>query len=191
MSHRYQQRQTGELNGESKHVDNKINDVKEIDIKKENVKTERLSPMSMTTTTTTTTTTSAISSMTTSTTNTSVANNANAAAAAVAAAAHGDNNSNSSRSGTPSSSYPGTPPGCIADSREHGSSPLNTSSSHGQSGSHLKQMEQMMMSRNYSDFMRSLAAKYNNANPNEYVSNVFYVKGFEFERWRRRWWWWW
>jgi len=29
-------------------------------------------------------------------------------------------------------------------------------------------MEQMM-GRNYSDFMRSLAAKYNNANPNEYV----------------------
>lgn len=30
----------------------------------------------------------------------------------------------------------------------------------------LKHMEQMM-NRNYSDFMRSLAAKYNNANPNE------------------------
>jgi len=32
-------------------------------------------------------------------------------------------------------------------------------------------MEQMM-GRNYSDFMRSLAAKYNNANPNEYVCTV-------------------
>lgn len=147
MSHRYQ-RQVGEVNGETKHVESKLNDVKEIEVKKENVKTERLSPMTTITTTTTTTTTT----MTTSATS----GNANA---------HGDNNSNSSRSGTPSSSYPGTPPGGVTDPREHGSSPSNTSA-HGQ-GSHLKQMEQMMMSRNYSDFMRSLAAKYNNSNPNE------------------------
>ncbi|XP_059478676.1 uncharacterized protein LOC132198581 [Neocloeon triangulifer] len=33
----------------------------------------------------------------------------------------------------------------------------------------LKHMEQMM-NRNYSDFMRSLAAKYNNSNPNDYFS---------------------
>lgn len=57
-----------------------------------------------------------------------------------------DQNSNSSRSCTPSSSYPSTPP---------------------DPPSHLKQMEQMMMARNYSDFMRSLAAKYNHTNPNE------------------------
>ena len=29
------------------------------------------------------------------------------------------------------------------------------------------------MSRNYSDFMRSLAAKYNNSNPNEYRANGY------------------
>jgi len=57
-----------------------------------------------------------------------------------------DHNSNSSRSCTPSSSYPSTPP---------------------DAPSHLKQMEQMMMARNYSEFMRNLAAKYNHANPNE------------------------
>lgn len=63
-----------------------------------------------------------------------------------AAASLADQNSNSSRSCTPSSSYPNTPP---------------------DAPSHLKQMEQMMMARNYSDFMRSLAAKYNHTNPNE------------------------
>lgn len=120
----------GEVNGESKTVENKSTEGKEVEVKKENVKTERLSPATV--------------------------NNAGA---------HADNMSNSSRSGTPSSSYPGTPPGGLNDSREHGSSPSNLPS-HGQ-GSHLKQMEQMIMSRNYSDFMRSLAAKYNNANPNE------------------------
>ncbi|XP_021925798.1 mucin-12 isoform X2 [Zootermopsis nevadensis] len=73
-----------------------------------------------------------------------------------------DNNSSSSRSATPSSSYPGTPPGALT--AERAASP--SSSSAGQ----FKHMEQMM-SRNYSDFMRSLAAKYNNANPNDYFSS--------------------
>ena len=70
-----------------------------------------------------------------------------------------DNNSTSSRSVTPSSSgHPGTPP--------------NATSLGGPEGlaapppPHLKHMEQMM-GRNYSDFMRSLAAKYNNANLSE------------------------
>ena len=31
--------------------------------------------------------------------------------------------------------------------------------------------EGLHMSRNYSDFMRSLAAKYNNTNPNDYRTN--------------------
>lgn len=139
MSHRFP-KQVGETNGEAKNTESKVNDVKDVEIKKEYVKMERLSP---TTTSTTITTTS-------------TSGNSNP---------HTDNNSNSSRSGTPSSSYPGTPPGAISDLRDHGSSPSNPSAHI--SGSHLKQMEQMMMSRNYSDFMRSLAAKYNNANPNE------------------------
>lgn len=123
MSLRYRL-QNEDLNGETKTLDSKSDLSKEIDIKNENVKTERLSPV--------------------------ILGNSSG---------NVDNNSNSSRSGTPSSSYPGTPPGGISDSRERGSSP--------NSGSHIKQMEQMMMSRNYSDFMRSLAAKYNNTNPNE------------------------
>lgn len=78
-------------------------------------------------------------------------------------------NSSSPRSNTPSSSYPGTPPGMTGADR--GSSPSSSSSAaaippHGTPGPHLKNMEQMM-NRNYSDFMRSLAAKYNNSNPNE------------------------
>ncbi|XP_046390824.1 flocculation protein FLO11-like isoform X2 [Ischnura elegans] len=79
---------------------------------------------------------------------------------------------------TPSSSsaastYPGTPPG------ERGSPsgtapppPPSLPSPHPPPLQHtpaLKQMEQMM-TRNYSDFMRSLAAKYNNSNPNDYFS---------------------
>lgn len=80
-----------------------------------------------------------------------------------------DANSSSPRSNTPSSSYPGTPPGMTGADR--GSSPSSSSSAaaippHGTTGPHLKNMEQMM-NRNYSDFMRSLAAKYNNSNPNE------------------------
>ncbi|XP_023245939.1 mucin-5AC-like [Copidosoma floridanum] len=64
-----------------------------------------------------------------------------------------DNNSTSSRSVTPSSSgHPATPPN---DHHHH---------HHQQQQQHLKHME-LMMGRNYSDFMRSLAAKYNNANP--------------------------
>lgn len=126
MSLRYRL-QNEDLNGETKTSDNKSDLSKEIEIKKENVKTERLSPVILGNT-----------------------------------AGNADNNSNSSRSGTPSSSYPGTPPGGVSDSRERGSSP--------NSSSHIKQMEQMMMSRNYSDFMRSLAAKYNNTNPNDYFS---------------------
>ncbi|KAK6617737.1 hypothetical protein RUM43_013965 [Polyplax serrata] len=152
MSHRYQRGQINELNGEAKHLETKLNDtIKEVEVKKENVKTERLSPMTTSTimTTATGTTTTASTTLTTGTGNT-----------------HADTNSNSSRSGTPSSSYPGTPPGGLTDSQEQGSSP-SSASTHGTQGSHLKQMEQMMMSRNYSDFMRSLAAKYNNANPNE------------------------
>jgi hypothetical protein len=68
-----------------------------------------------------------------------------------------DNNSSSSRSATPTSSYPGTPPSSLTADRAQSPS---------SSAGHIKQMEQMM-TRNYSDFMRSLAAKYNNANPNE------------------------
>lgn len=73
-----------------------------------------------------------------------------------------DNNSTSSRSVTPSSSsHPGTPPNATPLGGPEGPQPPH----------HLKHMEQMM-GRNYSDFMRSLAAKYNNANPNEYVPRV-------------------
>ncbi|KAH0951999.1 hypothetical protein HN011_005647 [Eciton burchellii] len=71
-----------------------------------------------------------------------------------------DNNSTSSRSVTPSSSsHPGTPPNATPLGGPEGPQPPH----------HLKHMEQMM-GRNYSDFMRSLAAKYNNANPNDYFS---------------------
>ncbi|TGZ48667.1 Uncharacterized protein DBV15_11990 [Temnothorax longispinosus] len=71
-----------------------------------------------------------------------------------------DNNSTSSRSVTPSSSsHPGTPPNATPLGGPEGPPPPH----------HLKHMEQMM-GRNYSDFMRSLAAKYNNANPNDYFS---------------------
>ncbi|XP_049862223.1 spidroin-2 [Schistocerca gregaria] len=62
-----------------------------------------------------------------------------------------DNTSTSSRSGTPGSSYPGTPP-------ERAASPHPLKTDH--------------LARNYSDFMRSLAAKYNNANPNDYLSSA-------------------
>ncbi|XP_061940076.1 uncharacterized protein LOC108003973 isoform X3 [Apis cerana] len=72
-----------------------------------------------------------------------------------------DNNSTSSRSVTPSSSsHPGTPPNATPLGGPEGPPPPH----------HLKHMEQMM-GRNYSDFMRSLAAKYNNANPNDYFSS--------------------
>ncbi|XP_063974441.1 NHS-like protein 3 isoform X2 [Diachasmimorpha longicaudata] len=72
-----------------------------------------------------------------------------------------DNNSTSSRSVTPSSSsHPGTPPNAAALGGPDGPPAPH----------HLKHMEQMM-GRNYSDFMRSLAAKYNNANPNDYFSS--------------------
>ena len=105
------------------------------------VKTERLSPSATTSSTTPTTTTTVTGSGTGNATSNTP-----------------DNNSSSSRSATPSSSYPGTPPGSLT--AERAASP--SSSPAGQ----FKHMEQMM-SRNYSDFMRSLAAKYNNANPNE------------------------
>lgn len=61
--------------------------------------------------------------------------------------------SGSSRSGTPGSVYPGTPP----SQPDRSASPSSTAPSAADS----------LMSRNYSDFMRSLAAKYNNNNPNE------------------------
>ncbi|KZC14161.1 hypothetical protein WN55_06583, partial [Dufourea novaeangliae] len=71
-----------------------------------------------------------------------------------------DNNSTSSRSVTPSSSsHPGTPPNATPLGGSEGPPPPH----------HLKHMEQMM-GRSYSDFMKSLAAKYNNANPNDYFS---------------------
>lgn len=77
-----------------------------------------------------------------------------------------DNNSTSSRSVTPSSSsHPGTPPNATPLGGPEGPPPPH----------HLKHMEQMM-GRNYSDFMRSLAAKYNNANPNEYVVSDISLK---------------
>lgn len=76
-----------------------------------------------------------------------------------------DNNSTSSRSVTPSSSsHPGTPPNATPLGGPEGPPPPH----------HLKHMEQMM-GRNYSDFMRSLAAKYNNANPNEYVYLTLFI----------------
>ncbi|KAJ8669803.1 hypothetical protein QAD02_001062, partial [Eretmocerus hayati] len=79
-----------------------------------------------------------------------------------------DNNSTSSRSVTPSSvvaaGHPGTPPNVAGESGAAATTP--NSQAH-----HLKHMEQMM-GRNYSDFMRSLAAKYNNSNPNEYLSST-------------------
>lgn len=76
-----------------------------------------------------------------------------------------DNNSTSSRSVTPSSSsHPGTPPNATTLGGPEGPPPPH----------HLKHMEQMM-GRNYSDFMRSLAAKYNNANPNEYVHLILSI----------------
>nr|XP_033323423.1 uncharacterized protein LOC117218845 isoform X1 [Megalopta genalis] len=72
-----------------------------------------------------------------------------------------DNNSTSSRSVTPSSSsHPGTPPNATPLGGPEGPPPPH----------HLKHMEQMM-GRSYSDFMKSLAAKYNNANPNDYFSS--------------------
>ncbi|XP_076678901.1 uncharacterized protein LOC143374557 isoform X2 [Andrena cerasifolii] len=72
-----------------------------------------------------------------------------------------DNNSTSSRSVTPSSSsHPGTPPNATPLGGPEGPPPPHN----------LKHMEQMM-GRNYSDFMRSLAARYNNANPNDYFSS--------------------
>ncbi|XP_063239527.1 uncharacterized protein LOC134540617 [Bacillus rossius redtenbacheri] len=64
--------------------------------------------------------------------------------------------SSSSRSATPGScSYPGTPPAaaCAAPASPGG-----------------RPGAEQLVSRNYSDFMRSLAAKYNNANPNDYFS---------------------
>ncbi|KAG8284148.1 hypothetical protein J6590_003841 [Homalodisca vitripennis] len=67
-----------------------------------------------------------------------------------------DNNSSSSRSGTPSSVYPGTPP----SQPDRPSSPSSTAPP-----------VDSLMGRNYSDFMRSLAAKYNNNNPNEKLCN--------------------
>ncbi|XP_051153067.1 uncharacterized protein LOC127276577 isoform X2 [Leptopilina boulardi] len=74
-----------------------------------------------------------------------------------------DNNSTSSRSVTPSSSsHPGTPPNATSLGGPEGPAPPH----------HLKNMEQMM-GRNYSDFMRSLAAKYNNANPNDTPRNGY------------------
>jgi hypothetical protein len=106
------------------------------------VKTERLSPSTTTSSTITTTLTTVTGGGTGNATSNTP-----------------DNNSSSSRSATPSSSYPGTPPGSLT--AERASSPA--SSPAGQ----LKHLDQMVVNRNYSDFMRSLAAKYNNANPNE------------------------
>lgn len=59
-----------------------------------------------------------------------------------------------SRSATPSS-YPGTPPQTMSGNDLTGSLLASTST----------QLQQQ--NRNYSDIMRSLAAKYNNNNPNE------------------------
>lgn len=61
-----------------------------------------------------------------------------------------------SRSATPSS-FPGTPPQSTHPSDLTSQSILNQSRNN------------EFQARNYSDFMRSLAAKYNNTNPNEYV----------------------
>lgn len=67
-------------------------------------------------------------------------------------AAGGGGDSASSRSGTPSSScYPGTPPGMAAAADRVASPAPNP------------------LNRNCSDLIRSLAAKYQNANPSEWV----------------------
>lgn len=71
--------------------------------------------------------------------------------------------SSSFRTRTPS--FPGTPPNPPFTPPERFSPASNLNSS----GGNKLMMEGVHMSRNYSDFMRSLAAKYNNANPNEYV----------------------
>lgn len=73
-----------------------------------------------------------------------------------------DNNSSGSGSNTPSSSYPGTPPG----PNSHNDRVPSPSLSPAAQISHAKMPDQPM-ARNYSDIMRSLAAKYNNSNPNE------------------------
>ncbi|XP_050523566.1 polycomb protein Scm-like isoform X2 [Daktulosphaira vitifoliae] len=89
--------------------------------------------------------------------NTSNTNNNNKVAAAdvkterLSPAAAGD--SASSRSGTPSSSYPGTPPGSAAAADRVASPAPNP------------------LNRNCSDLIRSLAAKYQNANSSEYSSS--------------------
>lgn len=70
--------------------------------------------------------------------------------------------SSSFRTRTPS--FPGTPPNPPFTPPERFSPASNLNSS----GGNKLMMEGVHMSRNYSDFMRSLAAKYNNANPNEY-----------------------
>lgn len=72
-----------------------------------------------------------------------------------------DNNSSGSGSNTPSSSYPGTPP-----NNNHNDRVPSPSLSPAAQMTHSKMMDQPM-ARNYSDIMRSLAAKYNNSNPNE------------------------
>jgi hypothetical protein len=68
--------------------------------------------------------------------------------------------SSSFRTRTPS--FPGTPPNPPFTPPER-FSPAGFNSA----GSNKLMMEGIHMSRNYSDFMRSLAAKYNNSNPNE------------------------
>ncbi|KAK7601186.1 hypothetical protein V9T40_008627 [Parthenolecanium corni] len=77
-----------------------------------------------------------------------------------------DNNSSGSGSNTPSSSYPETPPG----SNHHNDRVPSPALSPATPLSHSKMMEQPV-ARNYSDIMRSLAAKYNNSNPNDYFSS--------------------
>lgn len=71
-----------------------------------------------------------------------------------------DNSSSRSRSVTPSSSsIPGTPPASAAAAAAVASGVANIE--------HAAMAAASLSGRNYSDFMRSLAAKYNNTNPNE------------------------
>ncbi|XP_077293099.1 uncharacterized protein LOC143916081 isoform X2 [Arctopsyche grandis] len=85
-----------------------------------------------------------------------------------------DRSSSRSRSVTPSTgSFPGTPPqtGTGTGSGDRGSSPAHPHTA--LLGPHAPPPPQhQALARNYSDFMRSLAAKYNNPNSNEFYAGV-------------------
>ena len=83
---------------------------------------------------------------------------------------------NNSRCVTPlSTGHPGTPPSAttLTAVPESATTTTTTAGQH-----HLKHVEQIMMGRSYTEFMRSLAAKYNSSNPSEYVyiHILFYIR---------------